>query len=276
MTMPRCLPVSILLLLTFTLRACSSTPALPEETSFTSVTPVPHAGEWQPKPGTSYQIQFSGEIDLAVDAQLYELDAFDTDSTIVDQLHQAGRKVICYINAGSFENWRPDADQFPPEVIGRAYSGWPGEHWLDIRRLDVLAPILENRIEICRSKGFDGIEFDNMDGYQNKTGFDLTAADQLAFNRWLADAAHAQGLVVGLKNDPDQIAALEPWFDFVLLESCFEQGWCEKSMPFLEAGKAVIDIEYSPITTYCAEAEELSISLIEKRRELDAQRRICT
>lgn len=241
----------------------------------TSNTPAPHIDGWHPEPGTSYQIQFSDEINLSVDARVYELDAFETDSATIDQLHQAGRQVICYIDAGSVEDWRPDVAQFPQAVIGNAYSGWPGEHWLDIRRLDVLAPILENRIELCKSKGFDGVEFDNMDGFQNETGFDLTAADQLAFNRWLADAAHAQGLAVGLKNDPDQISELEPWFDFVLLESCYEQGWCEKSLPFIEAGKAVIDIEYTPITTYCADTDELSITVIEKRRELDAELQSC-
>ena len=240
-----------------------------------SLTSLPYSIGWHPEPGMTYQIQFSGEIDLSIDAQVYELDAFDTNAAAVDRLHQDGRKVICYINAGSVEDWRPDADQFPQEVIGNAYSGWPGENWLDIRRLDLLMPILEARLQMCRAKGFDGVEFDNMDGYQNDTGFDLTASDQLAFNRWLADAAHAQGLAVGLKNDPDQIADLEPWFDFVLLESCFEQGWCEQAQPFIDAGKAVIDIEYTSIVSYCESAEASSISLIEKEIQPDAFLRTC-
>ena len=39
----------------------------------------------------------------------------------------------------------------------------------------------------CRDKGFDGIEPDNIDGFLNDTGFDLTGVDQLAYI-WLADA----------------------------------------------------------------------------------------
>ena len=39
----------------------------------------------------------------------------------------------------------------------------------------------------CRDKGFDGIEPDNIDGFLNNTGFDLTYEDQLA-HIWLAGA----------------------------------------------------------------------------------------
>ncbi len=194
---------------------------------------------------------------------------------MIDQLHQAGKKVICYINAGSAEDWRPDVDQFPPEVIGNDYQGWPGENWLDIRALDKLSPILQARLDLCASKGFDGVEFDNMDGYQNDTGFDLSASDQLVYNRWLADQAHMRGLAVGLKNDPDQIAELEPWFDFVILESCFEQGWCELAEPFIKAGKPVFDIEYAESALNCAKASELSIVLILKNRNLDEFIGVC-
>ena len=62
----------------------------------------------------------------------------------------------------------------------------------------------------ARAEGFDGVEADNVDGYANDSGFPLTAADQLRFNRFLARAAHARGLSIGLKNDLGQAAALEP------------------------------------------------------------------
>jgi hypothetical protein len=230
---------------------------------------------WVPVQFSSFQIQFSGETDLTTDAQIIDLDAFDTDQAVVEQFHQAGKKVICYINAGSAEDWRPDMDRFPAEVIGKDYEGWPGENWLDIRRLDILQPILDARLDMCKAKGFDGVEFDNMDGYQNDTGFDLTAEDQLIYNRWLADAAHSRVLAVGLKNDPEQIADLEPSFDFTILESCFKWEWCGLSAPFVKAGKPVFDIEYGPIDVYCAQAKNLSITLIGKNLELDAQRITC-
>lgn len=238
-------------------------------------TPSADLEYWTPSPYMTFQIQFSGDLDLSIDAEVFDLDAFDTDQSVVEQLHQSGKHVICYINAGAVEDWRPDADLFPPIVIGKAYQGWPGENWLDIRNLDALAPILVTRLDLCKEKGFDGVEFDNVDGYQNDTGFKITSDDQLKFNRWLADAAHQRGLAVGLKNDPGQIIDLQPWFDFLILESCFDQGWCVKAEPFIETGKPVFAIEYSNIDKYCVTAENKSITLLQKNLELDAWRSTC-
>ena len=33
-------------------------------------------------------------------------------------LHREGRKVICYLSTGAWEDWRPDAKKFPKSVIG--------------------------------------------------------------------------------------------------------------------------------------------------------------
>ena len=118
---------------------------------------------------------------------MYDIDLFNNDAATVSALHEDGRIVICYMNAGGWENWRSDAAKFPEEIIGKNLDGWEGERWLDIRRLDVLAPIMEDQMIACKNKGFDGIEPDNVDGYLNDTGFDLTATDQLEFNIWLAE-----------------------------------------------------------------------------------------
>ena len=230
---------------------------------------------WTPAPNSSYQIQFTGELDLSVEAEVFELDAFDTDSSVIEELHEAGKYVICYINAGAFEDWRPDADQYPDEIIGKAYAEWPGENWLDIRQTDLLMPILEARLDLCVSKALDAVEFDNVDGWQNDTGFVLSSSDQLAFNRLLAEAAHQRGLAAGLKNDPDQITDLESWFDFAVVESCFSQGWCEQTQPFIDSGKPVFAIEYSSINGYCSGSKAPGITLLQKRRDLDAWRKTC-
>ena len=132
---------------------------------------------------------------------MYDVDLFDNDEAVVMALHSAGRKVVCYMNAGGWEEWRPDAQQFPDEVMGANLDDWEGERWLDIRRLDVLGPIMEARMDLCGAKGFDGIEPDNVDGFLNDTGFPLTYEDQLSYNIWFANAAHERGLSIGLKND---------------------------------------------------------------------------
>ena len=112
--------------------------------------------------------------------------------------------MICYISVGSHENWRTDADQFPEEVLGKKYEGWSGERWLDIRRIDLLAPIMLARLDDCAAKGFDAVEPDNMQIWDNDTGFPLTYDDQLRYALWLADEAHKRGLAIGQKNAPDQ------------------------------------------------------------------------
>ena len=235
---------------------------------------------WIPKPGTTWQWQLTGNLsDLLPSASVYDLDLFETDASAVRALHAQGRKVICYVSAGSWEDWRPDAETFPGEIIGKKYQGWPGERWLDIRRLDALGEILGQRLDLCRAKGFDGIEPDNIDAYANDTGFPLTAADQLTFNRWLASEAHARGLSIGLKNDPDQAAELVADFDWALTEDCYDQGWCGAMLPFLEAGKAVFAAEYTDtgvdFEAACSEIQPAGFSLILKDRELTAWRQVC-
>jgi len=234
---------------------------------------------WTPKPGQLWQVQYDGEIDLTVQVEIFNLDLFETSSDDIQSLHSKGVKVICYINAGAWEDWRPDRDQYPNEVLGAKYQGWPGEYWLDIRQIDTLKPILTARLDLCVEKGFDGVDPDNLDGYVNETGFPLTYEDQLNFNRWLAAEAHQRHLAIGLKNDPDQAIELVSDFDWITTESCFEEGWCEMVEPFLQAGKPVFAIEYTDESDqfyeYCNTALGQIINPILKHRALDAWRETC-
>lgn len=235
---------------------------------------------WQPALNTSWQWQLSGSLDLSVDAAMYDVDLFDTDASVVAALHAQGRKVVCYMSVGSLENWRPDADQFPPEVIGKDYAEWPGEKWLDIRRIDLLGPIMRRRLDMCQAKGFDAVEADLVENYDEDTGFPLTYQNQLTYNKWLANEAHARGLSIGLKNDPNQVADLLPYFDWALTEDCFYQDWCNQVTPFVAAGKAVFAAEYTDtgMTTaqFCPQANALNFNAILKHRDLDdAWRQTC-
>jgi hypothetical protein len=229
----------------------------------------------RPPASTSWQWQLDGRLDLRAPARLYDIDGFDTRRAAVARLHRAGRYAVCYLDAGTFERWRPDRARFPARLLG-ASNGWPGERWLDIRELALLAPILRARIAMCRAKGFDAVEPDNVDGHANDSGFPLTARDQLRFNRWLARAVHAEGLAVALKNDLDQARALEPSFDFAILEQCFQYRECGKARPFLRAGKGVYDVEYAlERSAFCTAAERIGINAMRKRLSLGAWRRPC-
>jgi hypothetical protein len=259
----------------------ASLPAgLSSQPTLSSSTHTAPSGWWKPPLDTTWQWQLSGqEIDTSFDAGVYDIDLFDSGAELVASLHLQGRRAVCYLSAGSWEDWRPDAAGFPKEILGKDYEGWSGEKWLDIRRIDRLAPILRARLDLCKAKGFDAVEPDNVDGYQNETGFPLTAGDQLTFNRWLAHEAHARGLAIALKNDADQIPELLADFDFALTEDCFDQGWCELTLPFLQNGKPVLDAEYtdSGISPggFCPRAKALGIRAILKHRSLDAWRQAC-
>jgi hypothetical protein len=186
--------------------------------------------------------------------RMLDVDAFDTSAADVASMHRAGIKVVCYISAGTYEDWRPDIGKFPPRLLG-APNGWPGERWLDIRdaqnKHSALLAIMDARLHMCRVKGFDGVELDNVDGYTNHTGFPLTYADQLFYDATLANHAHARGLMVLQKNDLEQIAALLPYFDAALNEQCNQYRECTTGQngtfgldEYVAAGKAVFQAEY--------------------------------
>jgi hypothetical protein len=239
--------------------------------------PNPNADWWRPTRGMTWQWQLDGgSIDLSVDAEVYDVDLFATSASTVAELHDQGRRVICYVSVGSWEPYRPDANAYPADVQGGAVEGWPDERWLDIRRLDLLLPILNERFDLCAEKGFDGIEPDWMDSFQQDTGFAISAEDQLVFNRTLADMAHARGLAIGLKNDLEQVAELADVFDFAVVEQCAEFGECHMLQPFLDRNKPVFHAEYDlAVSDFCAESRRLGLSSIRKRLDLDPWRETC-
>jgi hypothetical protein len=235
---------------------------------------APSAGaRWHPKPTiNAWQWQLQGKIDTSIEAGVYEVDGFEVGAETVAKLHRQGRKAICYLDVGSWESYRPDADRFPKSVLGKVYEGYPDERWLDIRRIDELKPLIERRLDICKRKGFDGVEPDNIAGYENETGFPLSAGDQLRFNRWVAREVHRRGMAIGLKNDPEQVRQLVSSFDFAVVEECFAYEECGRFSPFVAAGKRVFVAEYTePLRAICDQAERLRFSVIHKDYDLFAR-----
>ena len=228
---------------------------------------------WHPAPRLTWQWQIGdNEIDTSIEADVYDIDLY-VDQAIIDELHAKGRKVICYMSVGSFEDWRPDKDNFPVEVLGKDYEGWPGEKWLDIRRIDLLSPIMLARLDICAAKGFDGVEPDNMQIWDNDTGFPLTAEDQLHYALWLAEEAHKRSLAIGQKNAADQVKDLVNVYDFAISEDAFYDNWAMDMLPYIQAGKPVFAAEYTDMPgdfqEFCRQSDELGFSTILKNRGLD-------
>lgn len=241
------------------------------------------AGEhWRPQVRTNFSIILSvAPTHVTTPAEAVDLDLFDTDTSLVAALKNKGKRVICYMSAGSWENWRPDKNEFPAIVKGRPLDGWPGERYLDIRNLDVLGPIMRARLDLCKSKGFDAIDPDNVDSFEigNRTGFPVTKSDAIKYLRFLAAEAHKRGLAIGLKNATEIAPQLLPVMDFAVTEDCFAQGWCAVSKNFIDADKPVFEIEYTDnhisFPAFCAQASRLGQSPLLKRRNLDTWERRC-
>jgi len=235
------------------------------------IAPITTGNWYRPSVSTTWQWQLIGTINTA-----YDVDLFDTSAALIQQLQADGRIVICYFSAGSFEDWRTDANAFDSDDLGNTLSGWPNERWLDIRSESILA-IMQDRMDLAVQKNCDGVEPDNMDGYVNNSGFDLTAADQLAYNRRIANLAHERDLAVGLKNDLDQVEDLIDYYDFGVNEECFAYDECDLLAAFIDAGKPVLSAEYdneyvtnpSARTTLCTDALNRQFSTLVLPLDLD-------
>lgn len=190
---------------------------------------------------------------------IYDIDGEFNTSETVRFLQNRGKKVICYFDAGVYETYRGDAYKFQaltPKIWGKADVGWPGSYWLDIRRISELEPIMKARMQMCKDKGFDAVEPDEINGWENDTGFPITYDDQLAYNRALAGWAHDLGLAIGQKGDITQTRDLVDYFDFTLNEECFQYNECTNPYNpitdetllglqlYVQQNKAVFIVEY--------------------------------
>jgi hypothetical protein len=248
------------------------------------------ASWWKPTPAQklTWQWQLTGTLDTSLAVNVYDIDLFDVSAAQIQSLKASGRKVICYFSAGTYEGWRSDWKTFFPFITGDSYNGnqppfagkmaeWD-ERWLDIRRIDLLAPIMRSRLDLAVQKGCDAVEPDNVDAYTNtgEVGLPLVGQDQLNYNRWLAQEAHARGLSIGLKNDVDQLAQLVGDFDWALNEQCFQYSECSGYSVFVSAGKAVFGVEYQGnAATFCPQANAMQLSWLKKNLSLDAARVGC-
>ncbi len=237
-----------------------------------AMVPVAAQARWRPQPSIGpWQLQLQGRIDRSIPASVFETDGDSTSRATVNALHRRGARITCYLDAGSWESYRRDRTRFPRSVLGRRYAGYPNERWLDIRRFRLFGGVIRDRVKACRLKGFDGVEFDNVNAWENQTGFPITPSDQLRYNRWLAGLAHGYDLAAGLKNDGPQVGALVDRFDFAVVEQCFQYDECGQYRPFIERGKAVFSVEYDlESAEFCGRAAEMGFSAIAKRDDLFA------
>ena len=209
--------------------------------------PTDAAAYWVPPKNLTWYWQLSGKVNNSHPAMVYDIDGFDNTASEVAALHAVGKKVICYIEVGAAENYRPDYAQFPAYTLGNVIPDYSNERYIDIRN-PVVVSIVKNRIKMCVDKGFDAIEPDLDESYRYNTGFPLTKANEEAFMTPLTNYAHGLGLAMFGKNPDDTgddyAADMVDVFDGVITEQCNEYATCSLLNGYLAAGKPVLNAEY--------------------------------
>ncbi len=287
--------------------------AFPAITTSPSPTPTPSAsptptptptggGIWHPAPGTTWQWQITGTVDQTLPVQMYDIDLFDAqpaaasyavpgfgtvdvprgdNAGVIATLHAAGKVVVCYLDTGAWESYRPDQALFPTDVRGST-TGWSGERWLDIRQPSWgrFEALIVARLDLARRSGCDGVEPDQNNPIGNSPGFPISLADQKAWYLEVARLAHARNLSVGQKNgiettDADTVAA----FDWNLNEECRLYTECTALDAFVAAGKAVFHVEYTDegmtSSQFCAQDNAAHFDGLVKHLDLGVWREAC-
>ena len=225
------------------------------------------------------------DIDLYVDTKVSGDGNFVVNTAAVDAIHAAGGHAICYLDAGDAETYRPDYERFVDFdedcggcLIGNPFSQvFPDEFFLNINndqgQRAFILQVNRDRVRKCAEAGFDGVEWDIIDTYEDPhSGFHISYRSQLMFNTRLANMAHRHGMSVAMKNDPSQVKDLLPYFDYAIVEECFQYHFCSGSpspgeVAFVQAGKAVFEVEYRLTRgEFCPDAEALGFNAIKKSR----------
>ncbi|MGE0528289.1 MAG: endo alpha-1,4 polygalactosaminidase [Bdellovibrionales bacterium] len=241
--------------------------------------PTPTSGI---KPPPAGKVAWDWQIGANTDSQiippagtkLIDVDGFNTSATKVAQLKSQGLYTVCYINAGSWESYRPDSDEYPDHLKIHYDSDWD-EWFLDVRDVfrpdSALARILRARIKMCKDKGFDALEPDNLQNDENAGG-KITLQEQIDFNGWIADVAHEYGLAVFQKNGPDKILKVDRTgkrmvdkFDGILNEECQQYNECAPLAEYSKRGKLVLNVEYRRgLTLNCNLANSIQMNTMKR------------
>lgn len=230
------------------------------------------------KVGWDWQIGASSDsaIKVASDVKLIDIDGFTASAAKVAELKKQGLYTVCYIDAGSYEPGRPDSARYPSYLKIQQDPDWPAEYFLDVTDVfkpnSVLAGILTDRMKMCRDKGFDALEPDNLQNDENVHGGRITTQQQIDFNGWIADQAHLHGLAVFQKNGPDKILLKDRTgkmmvdkFDGILNEECQQFGECGPLAEYTRRGKLALNVEYrSGASLNCTLMAQLGVNAIKK------------
>lgn len=168
----------------------------------------------------------------------------------------------CYVNAFQTQADerganRPDERSSWPRQLVLSRLGddpkWGGEYLVDISTASKrrrAARWVGQMIAGCARKGYDAVEYDNLDSWTRFDGTPLARRvpfgkrEALAYAKLLAKRAHALDLAVAQKNTADVKVrqARRVGFDFAIVEECARYAECQRYRRVY--GNKVIAIEY--------------------------------
>ena len=209
-----------------------------------------------PPPDATFDYQIGGHYPLPDGVTVVSRDWFASPAA-ADPAYS-----ICYVNAFQTQANesgvdRPDERSNWPRRLVLERLGddpnWGGEYLINIstaRKRKRAARWVAQMTDGCASKGYEAVEYDNLDSWTRFDGTPLERrvpfgkADALAFAKRLARRAHARGLAVGQKNTADVTVrqAREAGFDFAIAEECARYHECGRYRRV--HGDRVIVIEY--------------------------------
>ena len=210
-----------------------------------------------PPPNAPFDYQIGEPYPLPAGVQVVSRDWFDGQPA-------DGAYSICYVNAFQTQDEIPGSERpdkraaWPRSLVLKSLGddpNWGGEYLVDIstaRKRRRAADWLEPMIRTCARKGFDAVEYDNLDSW---TRFDGTPregdvpfgkADAIAFAARITRRAHRLGLAVAQKNTVELTRAQARGrihFDFAIAEECGVWHECEGYRRVY--GDRVFSIEYT-------------------------------
>ena len=240
----------------------SSTPAPPTAPTAAPITAPPAtssppAGMTLPPTNGGFDYQIGSDYPVPAGVGTVSRDWFGGQPA-------AGLYNVCYVNAFQTQDDDPDVDRpderanWPAAVVLTSVAtdpDWEGEYLIDTstpEKRATAAAHVAPMIQTCADKGFDAVEFDNLDSWTRFEDFPTLQArvpfdrdDNIAFATTITEQAHQLGLAVAQKNTSDLIddgAHVRIGFDFAISEECGVYAECGV---FADAyADNVLDVEY--------------------------------
>ena len=218
---------------------------------------LPAAAEWTLPPANGkFDYQIGGDYPLPPGVGVVSRDWFAGSAP-------AGAYGICYVNAFQTQANEPDVnrpdekDNWPPHLVLTALGddpNWDGEYLIDLSTAEkrtAAAAWVKPMTQACAEKGFQAVEFDNLDSWTRFQDSPVAAqppfgrAEAVAYAALLVADAHALGLAAAQKNTAELSVAearTQIGFDFAIAEECGR--WKECGRYRANYGNLVYVIEY--------------------------------